>query len=75
MRRYEPRMEAVEYLEEWICDKCGKSIGDDDMVLQESLSIKFTGGYSSVFGDGNNIEVDVCQNCLKDMIGLFCRIT
>ena len=72
MREYETRNEPVEYLESCSCDKCGKDISHD-FDLQEALCLKFTGGYSSVFGDGVTVEADICQDCLKVMIGDFCR--
>lgn len=54
------------------CDRCSRII-DDPMEEQEMLSMRFTGGYSSVFGDGVEVEIDLCQQCLKDLIGGFCR--
>ena len=53
------------------CDKCGEII-ENDIELQEAYSIRFTGGYSSVFGDMNSVECDLCQSCLYDLIGDFC---
>ena len=56
---------------QFICDKCKKEISND-IELQETHSINFIGGYGSVFGDGNKVECDLCQNCLKELIGDFC---
>ena len=44
----------------------------DDMELQETYSIHFIGGYTSVFGDMVKIRCDLCQQCLKKLIGDFC---
>lgn len=55
-----------------ICDRCKKRY-DNDMDLQEFLYIGFTGGYTSVFGDMTRVEADICQDCLKELIGDFCR--
>jgi hypothetical protein len=30
------------------------------------------GGCASVFGDGNEVSCDLCQGCLKELIGDFC---
>lgn len=30
-------------------------------------------GYGSIFGDGIKIECDICQHCLKKLIGEYCR--
>jgi len=56
------------------CDRCGKTF-DDMMDMQEFHRVKFTGGYSSVFGDMTKVECDLCQDCLKDLIGDYCRTT
>jgi hypothetical protein len=57
------------------CDRCKKvfSIEDDFFELQEFQHIVFTGGYASVFGDETNIECDLCQRCLQELVGEFCR--
>lgn len=72
MRKYETRIESVEYLDEITCDRCKKII-TDELEEQEAMTLRFTGGYSSVFGDGANVEVDICQQCLKELVGDFCR--
>jgi len=72
----------IEYTEETItqkipvkyfCDKCKKEI-TNFMEIQEMYFIKFQGGYDSVFGDGVEVECEICQDCLKEMIGEFCRV-
>ena len=61
-------------LDKFICDRCKKEIdGSDEMELQETYSIKFRGGYQSVFGDENDVSCDLCQQCLQELIGNFCR--
>lgn len=61
------------------CDRCHrrfeKGIPKDDMEIQEMLNLNKTGGYGSIFGDMCQIECDICQYCLLDMIGPFCRLT
>lgn len=69
------------------CDKCLKVYVDaeqedncitsmnDMFELGEFHSISITGGYGSVFGDGNIVQADICQHCLQNLIGQFCRIT
>lgn len=59
---------------ECVCDRCGKKITPDDIVeWEEKYLVRFTGGYGSVFGDGEQIECDLCQSCLHELIGPFCR--
>ena len=56
-------------LEAIVCDNCKTEISVDDvMEIQEVHTIRFVGGYSSVFGDGNQIECHLCQRCLYEMI-------
>ena len=57
------------YLKQIQCDFCKKSFTEADVFeLQEFLYIRFTGGYSSLFGDGAEVECDICQRCLKEII-------
>ncbi len=59
---------------ECVCDRCGKKITPDDVFeWEEKYLVRFTGGYGSVFGDGEQIECDLCQACLYELIGPFCR--
>jgi len=56
-----------------VCDRCGEEIKPSNIIeWQESYSISFIGGYSSVFGDGAIVTCDLCQQCLKTLIGDFC---
>jgi hypothetical protein len=65
----------VEVVETKVCDKCKKRVGKDEWIeFQEFHHINFIGGYDSVFGDTTKVECDLCQSCLKEMIGEFCRI-
>ena len=73
MKNYITKLEQVKYFDSLTCDRCKKQI-NDSMQLQEAISLQFTGGYDSVFDDGATVEVDLCQDCLKDLIGEFCRI-
>lgn len=64
-------MMEYDILDKFICDKCKKEISDE-LELQETYRIQFTGGYGSIFGDGENVSCDLCQKCLKKLIGEFC---
>lgn len=70
MIKYKTEMVEQQLFDKFICDKCKKEI-TTDVELQEAYSIHFTGGYFSVFGDTNEIECDLCQHCLKELIGDF----
>ena len=58
-----------------VCDVCKKeySLEKDITETQEFQQIHFIGGYDSVFGDDVTIKCDICQHCLKKMIGEYCR--
>ena len=57
-----------------ICDKCGKRITPDDWIdWQEALQIRFTGGFGSVFGDEMSFRCDLCQHCVKDVLGEYIK--
>ena len=60
------------------CDVCKKEFSTDIynadcMEVQEFISIAFTGGYASIFGDGDSFELDMCQDCLKEKLGDYLR--
>jgi hypothetical protein len=57
-------------LEKIICDSCKKEF-IDDMELQEFTTLTHTAGYGSIFGDENVLELDLCQYCLKDLLGNY----
>jgi hypothetical protein len=54
------------------CDKCTKTVDPDDFVeWQEFMHWKNVGGYGSVFGDGVEVGVDLCQHCAKEVLGPY----
>lgn len=58
------------------CDRCDRlaEMGDSELEFQEFVSIDRKAGYASIFGDGNHVQVDLCQHCLKDTLGPWLRI-
>ena len=44
---------------------------EDQMEIQEFVRINTVGGYNSVFGDGREIKLDMCQKCFKEKLGEF----
>ena len=58
------------------CDICHKifNVEDDVFEIQEFHHVRFRGGYGSVFGDESSIACDICQHCLKQLIGEYCRV-
>lgn len=70
LRQVEQREETI-----LVCDRCGREVMPDEYSeWNEALRLRFTGGYGSVFGDGAGVEADLCQHCVKELVGPFCRI-
>lgn len=74
------KIEAVRpqpFVQNLICDRCGgeAELDDQDCEFHEFTSIQYRAGYGSIFGDGNRVEVDLCQHCVKDTLGTWIRIT
>jgi len=63
-----------EYATSIVCDVCKKEYtykGEEGMEAQEFHVIRFQGGYGSVFGDGTHMKLDMCQHCLKKILGEY----
>jgi hypothetical protein len=59
------------------CDVCGKThtygeVGAE-MEIQEFEMIRRENGYGSIFGDTTKTECDICQYCVKDLLGKYLR--
>jgi hypothetical protein len=61
-------------LHELTCDRCGVRHAHPGSEFFEFTSIAYRAGYGSIFGDGNQVEVDLCQSCLKDTLGPWLRV-
>ena len=68
MRTYKKVMVEQRQFVSAICDCC-KNEFTDQIDLQEFLCYHNIGGYSSVFGDGEIMSLDLCQNCVKKLLG------
>jgi len=56
------------------CDRCRTHFTDVDYGWHEMQSIEFVGGYGSIFGDGDTVSIDLCQECLKETLGPWLRV-
>lgn len=74
VRKYGLKMISSRELTEWTCSICGVDFLSDEMEAQEAFSFSKTGGYSSIFGDMNEIYIDLCQHCFKEKLGEYCTI-
>jgi antitoxin CcdA len=57
------------------CDRCGRRAEEGEFEFCEFTSIEYRAGYVSVFGDQNEVEIDLCQHCLKEVLGQWLRVT
>lgn len=59
----------VPFISSIICDKC-KTEYTDDLEMQEFLSWEDVCGYgNNTFGDESYISIDLCQYCVKEVLG------
>ena len=61
------------YVKRLVCDRCAREADHEDFEFFEFLSFANKGGYGSVFGDGNEIEIDLCQHCMKEILSSWIR--
>lgn len=59
-----------------ICDKCGKRVAKNDLgEWEEFFHWHNKCGYDSVWGDGNVVEVDLCQSCAYELLHSVARVS
>lgn len=67
-------IETVSVVHQIRCDRCGKEVERGEVGFGKMTSIGFDAGYDSIFGDGNLVEVDLCEPCLRDTLGAWLRV-
>ena len=72
----EYRDRTVQEVAACICDRCRRRMTPDDPDLEwfERVSIAYRGGFGSIFGDGCEIAIDLCQHCVQDTLGDWLRV-
>ncbi|WP_176059971.1 hypothetical protein [Paraburkholderia sp. BCC1876] len=73
MLEYQDR--TVQEVAACTCDRCQRHMTPDDPDWHEKLSIAYRRGFESIFGDGCEIGIDLCQECVKETLGAWLRIT
>ena len=73
MKKMQPK--TIQEVSAYICDRCGREASTEDFEASQFTSIDYIGGYSSIFGDGDRISLDICQHCLKETLGEWLRIS
>lgn len=56
------------------CDRCNAHYDAGDVRFESFTSIRHKCGFESVWDDGQIVEIDLCENCLKDLTEDFCRL-
>lgn len=67
-------VESVRVTAALICDRCGIEPPANGSEFHEFTSIGYVAGYGSIFGDGNRVEIDLCQCCLREALGAWLRV-
>ena len=75
MTRYKEVVKTVSEPVGYTCDICGTTyyIDHDIFEVQEFHHLSFIGGYKSIFGDEAHVKCDICQHCLKEVLGGFLK--
>lgn len=75
MKTYVTRRIEATALTALSCDKCGRELLEDKMEYQEAMFYESDCGYSSVFGDEATISIDLCQHCVKEILGAWMQVS
>lgn len=76
MRKYDlvETTQKQQQLVRWECSICGLDFLKDDMEAQEVFTFSGVGGYTSIFGDGAEICIDICQHCFEKHLRKYATI-
>jgi len=74
MREYEYVQIVQKEATKWTCDICGLDFIENTLEAEEAISIHKFGGYSSIYGDGSEYYLDMCQHCFKKILGQYVNI-
>ena len=56
------------------CDRYGEEAEFSEFGLDQMTSIGFDTGYGSIFGDGNRVDMDLCETCVRDTLGSWLQV-
>ncbi len=68
------KRKTVEVIKSITCDRCELEVDAEDIEFSEFTSIDYRGGYNSIFGDGCDISIDLCQHCVKKTLGKWLSV-
>jgi len=73
MREYRPV--TARELAACTCDRCQRPLTPTEPgEWEERLSLDHSCGFDSIFGDGNLVCLDLCQHCVRELLGEWLRI-
>ena len=67
-------IEPVSVVHQIRCDRCGKEAERGEIAFAQMRRLGFDASYDSVFGDGNRVELDLCEPCFRDVLGAWLRV-
>ncbi|MDP3245372.1 MAG: hypothetical protein Q8M93_00190 [Polaromonas sp.] len=67
-------IEPVSVVHQIRCDRCGKEAERGEIAFAQMRRLGFDAGYDSVFGDGNRVELDLCEPCFRDTLGAWLQV-
>lgn len=61
----------------FVCNNCQITHREDVDYTEivEMVHINFVGGYGSVWGDGNTVDITLCQHCCHKLLGSIAEVT
>ena len=69
-------VERVTIVHEIFCDRCGSRArrAAEGSDFRRMTSIGFRAEEGSIFGQGQRVEIDLCEPCLRDVLGHWLRV-
>lgn len=74
MKNLHTTSDSVLAISETVCDRCGAVMPAGTSEFNECLSIDKTCGEGSVFGTDKLLRLDLCQDCVDDVLGPWLRV-
>lgn len=68
-------VEPRSFVKQLTCDKCGATASSEEHEFHNFVSLDFDCNWGSAFGDGRHVDLDLCHECVKDLLLPFLRIT
>lgn len=72
MQIYDIRVVSVAW--QISCDRCEKAVQRGQPGFEEMRSIGFDAGDASIFGNGNRVDLDLCEACLRETLGAWLKV-